>query len=140
MNRTAALALSFSLVVATTASAQLPPPGQTVAPDLTFDRATLPLDLHLGTVAPEELDGDSTTTEFLQFLPDAFGATWIRGFAIRDGAWCVGPWMLPTAYVELLPGDRTASVTIDKIDGRAKLVVIGDRRMFRTVPIPYGCE
>lgn len=141
MHRTARLVLvSFLVASPTGAQVVLPPPGQTVAPDLTYDRATLPLGLDAGTAWQEELDGVADTPEFLQFVEDPQGSTWIRGFAPRAGAWCVGPWIQPSAYAEALPGDRTVMFSLYKIGGRVKVLIVGDRRMYRTVPIPYGCE
>lgn len=116
-------------------------PAQRPEPDLSFDRASLPFGLSDGISTEEELDGDPSTREFLQVITGRAGEGQVlRGYAIRNGEWCVGPWIKPDHYATGYPGDEFFLLFLREIQGRLKLVIIGNVRLYRTVPIPYGCE
>ena len=134
------LVLCAVLCSARVAGAQVPTPEGTAVVDLSVDRSTLPFDLGRGVAYEEELDGIAATPEYLQYFVDENQTTWLRGFAIRNGQWCVGPWIVPASYIRWLPGDSLVNIATKTIRGRTKIALIGDRRLYMTIPIPYGCE
>jgi hypothetical protein len=126
------------VVLPTVAQAQWRQPPAAPPPDLSFDRASLPFGLSDGVSYEEELDGRPDTREFLQVISG--DGTALRGYAIRNGEWCVGPWINPAHYATGYPGDEFFVYFLRMIQGKLKLVIIGNLRLYRTVPIPYGCE
>lgn len=103
------------------------------------DRVAYP---ELGSEVPQKLnlDGDDTTTEFVQqrFLRDAFE---VRGLALRDGRLCLGPWFRPfdVAAAHLVPGDGLLFGMIWITGGIERYTVVGWRGYY-DIAISYGCD